>query len=94
LQQDVFVKNYHFPQPELLLTMPTYLTIAAIEKELNIFKRKLEHAENSDAIDDRQDLNHYLNVLFQNLHVLNRAFPPLIEEIDRFDTEFDTEYEQ
>jgi hypothetical protein len=85
--------NHHLSQSDLFLAMPTNITITAIEKELNIFKRKLEQAENSDAIDDRENLNHYLTTIFQNLHVLNRAFPPLIEEIDLFDAEFDTEYE-
>jgi hypothetical protein len=87
------VLNSKLPQSSLFLAMPINLTISAIEEELNIFKRKLKYAENSDSIDDRQDLNHYLNTIFQNLHILNRAFPPLIEEIEIFDTEFDTEYE-
>jgi hypothetical protein len=60
--------------------MPVDITIAAIEKELKIFK--LKHAQNSDCIENRQELNFYLNIL-------NRAFPPLSQEIELFDVEYD-----
>jgi hypothetical protein len=67
--------------------MPVDITIAAIEKELKIFK--LKHAQNSDCIENRQELNFYLNTLIRDLHILNRAFPPLSQEIELFDVEYD-----
>jgi hypothetical protein len=81
--------NHHnfFPQSDLFFCMPVDITIAAIEKELKIFNLKLKHAQNSDCIENRQELNFYLNTLIRDLHILNRAFPPLSQEIDLFDVE-------
>ena len=79
---------YDCPQSDLLLTMPSDLTISAIAKELDILKLKLQYAAQNPAfIDDRQELNYYLNTLFQDLNVLNRGLPPLPQEIEIFDIE-------
>ena len=68
--------------------MPNDLTISAIAKELNILKRKLQYAaENSDFIDERQELGYYLNTLVRDLNIINRGLPPLPQEMEIFDTE-------
>jgi hypothetical protein len=79
--------HHDFPQSDLFLTMPIDLTISTIAKELDILKMKLQHAaQNPVFIDDRQELNFYLNTLVRDLHILNRAFPPLPqEEMELFD---------
>jgi hypothetical protein len=78
----------HFPQTDLLLVMPNDITISAIAKELDIVKRKLQYAaQNSDFIDDRQELGYYLNTLVRDLNIINRGLPPLPQEMEIFDTD-------
>ena len=79
---------YTFPQPDLLLVMSSDLTISAISQELDILKLKLQHAaQNSEYIDDRQELQYYLNTVVRDLNVINRGLPPLPQEMEIFDTE-------
>ena len=78
----------HFPQTDLLLVIPNDITISAIAKELDIVKRKLQYAaQNSDFIDDRQELGYYLNTLVRDLNIINRGLPPLPQEMEIFDTD-------
>jgi hypothetical protein len=80
--------HHHFPQTDLLLVMPNNIAILAIAKELDILKLKLQYAaQNSDFINDRQELGYYLNTLVRDLNIINRGLPPLPQEIDIFDTD-------
>jgi hypothetical protein len=80
--------HHHFPQTDLLLVMPTDLTLSAIAKELDVLKRKLEYAtKNPDFIGDRQELGYYLNTLVHDLNIINRGLPPLPQEMEIFDTD-------
>jgi hypothetical protein len=80
--------HYSFPQSDLLLTMPSDITISAIAKELDILKLKLQYAaQNPEFIDDRQELSYYLSTLVRDLNVLNRGLPPLPQEMEIFDNE-------
>lgn len=80
--------HHNFPQTDLLFIMPNDLTISAIAKELDIFKRKLAYAtENPDFIGDRQELSYYLNTLMNDLNIINRGLPPLPQEMEIFHTD-------
>ena len=80
--------HYQFPQTDLFLVMPNDIAILAIAKELDILKLKLQYAaQNSDFIDDRQELCYYLSTLVRDLNIINRGLPPLQQEMDIFDTE-------
>ena len=80
--------HHYFPHTDLLLVMPNDIAISAIAKELDVLKLKLQYAaQNSDFIDDRQELGYYLNTLVRDLNIINRGLPPLPQEMDIFDTE-------
>jgi hypothetical protein len=73
-----------------LTTIPHDFVIAAIAKELEILKLKLQYtSHNADFIDDRQQLYYYLNELIHNLTVINRGLPPLPTEMEIFDSDDD-----
>ena len=68
--------------------MPSDLTIAAIAKELDILKLKLQYAaQNPEFSEDRQELIYYLNTLVWDLNVINCGLPPLPQEMEIFDAE-------
>jgi hypothetical protein len=76
------------PHSDLFLIMPIDLAISAITQELDILKLKIQHAaQNPSFIDDRQELNFYLNTLLRDLNVVNRGLPPLPQEMERFDAD-------
>jgi hypothetical protein len=83
--------HHHFPQSDLLSALTNDLIIATIAQELAILKQKLQYAaHNTDFIDDRQELRHYLNELVRDLTIINRGLPPLPQEMEIFDTDRDS----
>jgi hypothetical protein len=82
------INDRHFPKSDLLSVLPNDLIISTIAQELAILKLKLQYAgHNSDFIDDRQELRHYLNELVRDLTIINRGLPPLPQEMEIFDTD-------
>lgn len=80
--------NHHLPQSDYLSTLSNDQTISAIVKELEILKLKLQYAaQNSEFINNRQELCHYLNELVRDLTIINRGLPPLPQEMEIFDAE-------
>ncbi len=75
-----------YPNSDPFLTMPIDLAVSAIAQELDILKLKIQHAaQNPSFIDDRQELNFYINTLLRDLNIVNRGLPPLPQEMERFD---------
>lgn len=68
--------------------LPSELTLRAIATELDILKLKFEYiAHNPGFIDERQEMNYYLNTVLRDLNVVNRGLPPLPKEMEIFDCE-------
>ena len=77
--------NHHIPQLDLLANDQT---ISAIAKELDLLKLKLQYAaQNSESIEDRQEISDYLNELVRDLTSINSDLPPLPQEMEIFDNE-------